>query len=80
MHAENRDEFDAEFAQERARVSPLRARMLDLYEKDRSRSMDAATLADELAKEGWEVSKSQVSYHLRKLQDLRLIPSPCLGS
>jgi len=65
--------------QERARVSPVRARMLDLYGVDRSRSLDPQALADDLTAEGWKVSLAQVTYHLRKLQEAELVPTPCPG-
>lgn len=64
---------------DRARVSPVRSRMLDLYEQDSSRSMEPHDLVEELTREGWEVNLPHVTYHLRKLQDAELIPTPCLG-
>jgi DNA-binding transcriptional ArsR family regulator len=63
---------------DRARISPVRSRMLDLYEEDRDRSLEPAAMAEELTLEGWEVSQAQVNYHLRKLQDAELVPT-CLG-
>jgi Fe2+ or Zn2+ uptake regulation protein len=78
MHG-NKDSDHLTTAQERARVSPVRARMLDLYEDDHSRSMTPQDLVNELTREGWEVSLSQVNYHLRRLQDAKLVPAPCFG-
>lgn len=73
----DRERIKAE--QARARVSPMRSRILDLYEADTSRPMDPRTLTEELAAEGWKVSQAQVNYHLRKLADAQLIPAPCPG-
>lgn len=69
-----------EVTQARARFSPMRSRMLDMYEQDPSRPMDPETLTEELAAEGWQVNVAQVNYHLRKLSDAELIPaSNCNG-
>jgi Fe2+ or Zn2+ uptake regulation protein len=64
---------------ERARVSPVRSRMLDLFEKDSYRSTDPRQLAKELQNNGWQVSLAQVNYHLRWLADAELIPASCHG-
>jgi Fe2+ or Zn2+ uptake regulation protein len=73
----DRDRIHA--TQARARISPMRSRMLDLYEQNPNRPMDPQLLTKELAAEGWDVSLSQVNYHLRKLADAELIPAPCPG-
>jgi len=72
----NKDKDRLEVAQARARISPARARMLDLYEEDPTRSMEPAALFEELTGEGWDVTVSQVNYHLQKLVDAELIPAP----
>jgi Fe2+ or Zn2+ uptake regulation protein len=79
MHSDN-DRGRLEAKQQRARISAVRARMLDLYEEDRDRSMNPQGLVEVLTREGWEVNLSQVNYHLRKLQDAELVPAPCLGN
>lgn len=75
-----RDRDRIEATQARARISPMRSRMLDLYKADPSRPMDPRTLTEELAAEGWKASEAQVNYHLCKLADAQLIPAPCSGS
>ncbi|HET9154310.1 MAG TPA: hypothetical protein VFN85_09375 [Solirubrobacterales bacterium] len=60
-------------------MSPVRSRMLDLYEQDPGRPVDPATFLQELTREGWQVSLAQVSYHVRRLADAQLIPAPCHG-
>lgn len=79
MHSDRRrHRLDA--TRERARVSPVRSAILDLFEKHRgSQSTDPKHLLEELRRAGWEVSLSQVNYHLRWLADAELIPSPCHG-
>ena len=54
----------------------MRARMLDLYEADHSRSMAPRDLVEEFAREGWTVSLPQMHYHLARLWDAELIPRP----
>lgn len=74
----DRDRDRVQATQVRARVSPMRSRMLDLYEQNRNRPVDAASFFEDLKDEGWDASLSQVNYHLRKLADAQLIPTPCL--
>jgi Fe2+ or Zn2+ uptake regulation protein len=71
--------YDIQATRERARISPVRSRMLDLYEEDRERTLEPANFLEELTREGWRVSLPQINYHLRKLQDARLFPIACHG-
>lgn len=66
-------------AKERARISPVRARILDLYEEDQSRSLRPVQLVEELSREGWDVNIELVVYHLRRLYDAELVPEPRIG-
>lgn len=77
MHSDKPDRLEA--TQARARKSPVRSRMLDLYEEDQDRSLEPVTFLEELTREGWRVSLAQVNYHLRKLADAKLIPALCHG-
>jgi hypothetical protein len=76
----DRDRDRLQATRERARISPLRSWMLDLYEQDPSRSMEPTALLEELTCAGWDATLSQVNYHLRKLQEAQLVPAPCPGS
>jgi Fe2+ or Zn2+ uptake regulation protein len=64
---------------ERARVSPVRSWILDRLEKDHGRSIDPGQLLEEMNSGRWQVTLSQVNYHLRWLADAELIPAPCHG-
>jgi DNA-binding transcriptional ArsR family regulator len=75
-HESNRRNSELRIAQ--ARKSPVRARILDLYEQNRNRSMAPADLLSELDALGVK-SLGQVDYHLRRLQDLGLLPAPFVG-
>jgi Fe2+ or Zn2+ uptake regulation protein len=72
----DKDKDPREAARARARISPVRARMLDLYEADPKRPMEPKALFEELKDEGWSVTVSQVNYHLLRLMDLELVPVP----
>jgi Fe2+ or Zn2+ uptake regulation protein len=74
---QRRDRLEA--TREQARVSPVRSWLLDRFEEDRSRAADLRQITEELNRGGWQVSLSQVIYHLRWLADAQLIPAPCHG-
>lgn len=62
--------------QEQARISPMRSRILELYERDHDRSLAPADLMGELtANFGKNVTETQIVYHLRWLRDADLIPA-----
>lgn len=63
----------------RARVSPVRSWILDRLRKEPGQSVSPSQLYKELISDSWEVSLSQVNYHLRWLADAELIPAPCHG-
>ncbi len=58
--------------EERARKHPIRAKILGLYEQDESRSLVALDLLPDLEEEDTNVSA--VAYHVRILQDAKLLP------
>ncbi|HEX6456444.1 MAG TPA: hypothetical protein VF009_07995 [Solirubrobacterales bacterium] len=61
---------------EQARRAPMRARILELYEQDRGRSLAPDDLIDELTENfGVRITKAQVAYHLRWLREAELIPA-----
>lgn len=78
MHSDSPDRLEGTQAQ--ARRSPVRARILDLYEKNQDRLLTPSNFLEELTREGWQVTLAQVTYHVRRLADARLIPAPCRGS
>jgi Fe2+ or Zn2+ uptake regulation protein len=79
MHSDTQRKDRLQATKERARVSPVRAWILDRFEKDRDRSMNPKPLVEELTCEGWDASLPQVNYHLRWLSDADLVPAPCHG-
>ena len=64
---------------ERARVSPVRSWLLDRLAQGHGQPTDPQQLTEELTRNGWQVSRSQVTYHLRWLADAKLIPAPGHG-
>lgn len=73
---EDKDKDRREAKRARARSSPVRARMLDLYEADPNRSMELRALFEKLKDEGWDVTVAQVHYHLLILIDAELVCRP----
>jgi repressor of nif and glnA expression len=57
----------------------VRSWILDFFETNPDRPIDAKRLAEALNGKGWQVSLSQVNYHLRWLSDADLVPAPCHG-
>jgi Fe2+ or Zn2+ uptake regulation protein len=62
-------------SEEQVRKAPVRARMLDLYEGDRTRSLSARDLIGELRESFGEVPLAQVQYHLTWLRAAGLNPA-----
>lgn len=56
-----------------AQSHPIRVKILRLYEQDESRSLVASDLMPELEEEDTNVST--VAYHVRVLQDAKLVPA-----
>lgn len=67
----NRNPERLQAKQEEARKNPIRARILELFTLDRQRPLAVRELVAELA--DFEVNLSQVSYHVRVLQDADLL-------
>lgn len=63
-----------ERSEEQARKPPARARILDLYEEDRERSLAARDLIGDLRAHFGEVSLAHVEYHLQWLREAGFIP------
>ena len=59
----------------RALAHPIRSRIVELYAREAARSLAVMDLANDLGDDFDGVRLSQVSYHLRHLQHLELIPS-----
>lgn len=55
---------------------PVRLRIVEPYLQDENRSLAVRDLAAELGDRFDGVTLSQVSYHLRELQRVNLIPTP----
>jgi Fe2+ or Zn2+ uptake regulation protein len=79
MHGDRQRKDRLAATRKRARVSPVRSGILDLLEKEEGEPADPQQLTEELKRNGWQVSLSQVAYHLRWLADAQLIPAPCHG-
>jgi hypothetical protein len=60
---------------EQAENSPIRSYILELCEKEEAPSLAPSDLLPELQRRFGPVSRSQVAYHLRWLQDAGLLPS-----
>lgn len=73
--AEGNGEQDRDRLLEQARVAPLRARILELYEEDKDRSLSPSDLFRDLSDEFNNASIRHIEYHLKRLSELGLIPS-----
>jgi DNA-binding transcriptional ArsR family regulator len=60
----------------RALSHPVRLRIVELVTSDPDRSLAAAALTTELTADFPDLSIPLVAYHLRRLQDARLVPVP----
>ena len=61
---------------EKARRSPLRARILELYEADESRSLEPRDLLDAFQGEFGDPAPALIQYHVRRLRQAGLISDP----
>lgn len=65
--------------QVKALAHPMRMRIVELFAKDAARSLSVSDLAGDLSPAFEGASLAQVSYHVRLLQQLELIPAPGRG-
>jgi Fe2+ or Zn2+ uptake regulation protein len=66
--------FSRQLKEEQARKSPVRVRILELYEENEGRSLEPDALLPRLREGFGSVSRPQLAYHLRWLRDADLIP------
>jgi len=74
-----RDRGPISTIQLRALSHPVRLRIVELVTRDPGRSLAAAALTTELRGDFPDMSIPLVAYHLRRLQDARLVPVPTGG-
>jgi len=63
-----------QLTEEQARKSPVRQRILELFQEDEGCSLDPDELLPRFREWFGNVSRSQLVYHLRWLRDADLIP------
>jgi hypothetical protein len=81
MALHGRDRGRIEVEQQRTLEHPIRFRIWSLFTEDPARSPTAIALHGDLVEEGKfrDLTVSQVSYHLARLQDAELVPVPAEG-
>jgi hypothetical protein len=75
------DQGRIEVDQTRALAHPLRFRIWSMFREEPDRLLSAAELHADLnrADEFCDMSVSQVAYHVARLRDAQLIPTPARG-
>ena len=73
LHGRSRGRIEPD--QTQALSHPVRLRILELFTRDRGRSLAAELLAEDLAPDFPKLRIAQVAYHVARLKDAQLLPT-----